>query len=266
MPGPLSPLLRPRAFYHDCVRYPLKILRHRTFAFCYPGVLHHTLQFTSIGGVGTTFLYYFAEDTNLNVISQLDPGETGDYGIWKHTRHPLRENDPRGVSFRKGYRVVYVIGNPYNALISLFRRGYHYMALERLEVDAKTRDRFYPSWTLRDYLANGEDLYAFTSHILNWTCPRPPLPYPVLCIKYEHLYQELDTLFDFLDVTPGQRKRFPPQKQRKSNFDELETADQKGIRRIYQPLHDYIESLPHAFVIPAGQPSPHADKASHLLT
>ena len=74
-------------------------------------------------------LYRFLEDCTADV-----PKDTHDWIPWKH--QPLPPADSK-VSRR--FRALYLFGNPMNAVLSVFRRGYQHWHLEQLRgnVDAK---------------------------------------------------------------------------------------------------------------------------------
>ncbi|NES20652.1 MAG: hypothetical protein F6K41_17405, partial [Symploca sp. SIO3E6] len=196
----------------------------------------------------TTFLYEYAENCGVNVFSPYDGGlYADDYGIWKHLRIPINPKDYPNVYVRPGYRVLYVVGNPYNSVCSLFRRGFHYWALERLTVPPEYSQKFNQDWSLADYLENGEDLFLLSDHVKNWTEKDYGQTYPIMVMKYEKMYQHKDVILDFMEIETRKRKFFEYW-QRNSNYQSLPERQIELLKNIYGDLANYIDSLPDYFV------------------
>lgn len=211
--------------------------------------VRHTLQITSAGGAGTTMLYRFAEAASLDIYSPSDGGGySSDYGLWKHRRHPITRADYPKIKTRIDYRVVYLVSNPYNAVYSLFRRGFHLWALERLEVPKHQACKLDRNWTLHDYLDHGEDLFGMEDHVRNWTERPIDKNYPILVLKYERIEWNKDVLLNFMRVPEDRKHLFPKLGERESNFRALSTRHQNSMHKIYGRLAEYIDSLPEYFV------------------
>ena len=193
-------------------------------------------------------LYKFAEAAGLNIYSPCDGGSfSSDYGIWKHLRFPICRSDAPRLQVSHGYRVIYMVSNPFNAIYSLFRRGFQVWALDRLQVEEDQRQKFHEAWSLEDYLANGEDLLGIEDHVRNWTERPIEKDYPILVMKYECLEPNRDVLLDFMDVPDCKRQLFPKIVERKSDFHSLSVHAQRNMRKMYGCLVDYFASLPDFF-------------------
>ena len=201
----------------------------------------HSVQATSFGGAATTMLYAFFKELNLDI----PPG--GDYGRWKHMRMPPGFGPMSYLKVRKDFKVVYLLCNPMNAIVSLFRRRYHHWHLERMEVPSQQFDR---SLTLEEYLARGKDVYLMNEHFHNWSqCPRNIRDYPIMLLKYEAMWDHLTDLFDFLEIPRSMIGHFPQRKKRHSDWQTQPESIQRQLYDIYGAFHETIEDFPEIRVI-----------------
>lgn len=226
-------------------REPLTVgycLAHRLLA---PNTVRHRLQITSTGGMGTTFLYEFAQRAKLDIYKPYDGGECWfDYGMWKHLREPVGQGATSHLKVRRGFRVVYLVGNPFESVMSLFRRGFNYWTPDRLGVPPDVIERFNRRWTLEEYLAQGEDFFLLEQHVRNWTTPDPARGYPILVMKYEALGAHRDVLMDFMQVPSTKRGQFPEVTPRISSISSLPAATVENMQAMYGSLLDHINGLP----------------------
>jgi hypothetical protein len=220
----------------------------KLFSALRPNTVRHTFQITSVGGVATTFLYEYALDCGVDIFLPYDGGlYADDYGIWKHLRVPINAADHPNLRVRPKYRVLYVVGNPYNSVCSLFRRGFHYWALERLFVPQGYANRFQRHWNLKSYLENGEDLFLLSEHVTNWTKQKYERSYPVLVVKYEAIPRCRDVIMEFMGIEPRKQK-YLEFWRRSSDYRLLPQRQVQQLKLIYGDLADYIDSLPDYFL------------------
>lgn len=215
----------------------------------WPKLLTHSVQFTSIGGVGTTFLYDFSVKVGLDVYQAAQGGRwAAGYGIWKHMRCPLNSLTGPQYEMPPNYRVIYLIGNPRLAVISIFRRNYQLYALDRLQVPFDVKKKFSKNWGLEEYANNGQDLFLLDEHVMNWVERPLPKSYSILVLKYEEIKNNKSVLFDFLELSRRQRSEFPTLAERKSNLTEVSTNTASGLAKIYRGLEEKIAELPPSFI------------------
>ena len=141
-------------------------------------VVHHTIQVTSFGGSGTTALYEHLAQAGADI-----PRTPGAFPF-KHQRTP-----PADVP--AGYRVVYVFGDPRDAVVSVFRRGFqggHYRGMRLAEPTPAVEARLSG---LDQFLEAGIDDFELADHVRGWR-EREPRAYPVLFVRYEDLAREWD--------------------------------------------------------------------------
>lgn len=214
-------------------------------------LVDHRIQFASYGGVGTTFLYRFLERHGLSTPprkSRTTSGaKVGDWGKWKHMRVPPGTTGNPWYLVPDDYRAVYLFGNPMDAVVSLFRRGYQLENAKRIGGDWENWD---PSWELLDYLRNGEDLYHLEDHFHQWVkCPREGRGYPILVVRYESIFDHLEEVFDFLRIPSSLRTSFPAPLPRRSDWRRQPEKIREGLEAMYGPLHDLQRHYPNVFSV-----------------
>jgi hypothetical protein len=187
-----------------------------------------TRRVVSFGGVGSSSL-----------IAHLEAGDRD--RIWYHSRdkhclHPeLLPEARRGMEVK----ACFLFGNPYHAVLSVFRRG-----LQRRHERSMTRSM--PDYTrvirretsVLEYLQAGEDRFFLREHLRNW------IDYDgdrvkILAVKYEALGDHIDEIMDFLECPRPFRVR-----PRSSRFDDESPEVQAGLEAMYGSLKEKIDGLP----------------------
>ena len=176
-------------------------------------MIPHEVQITSFGGCGTTMLIQFLQEQSVLV-----PGEP-DSGIWKHLpAPPVREE----YAIPDHFRAIYLVADPVDALLSVFRRGCHMWHAVRMQSSHRWPARFElrdcphkPSWGIREFIDVGRDCYGLNEQFLNWTtCPFQERGYPIMILKYESLWNHLNDLCSFVGLPTDVLSRFPPRRGR----------------------------------------------------
>ena len=188
---------------------------------------------SSMGGVGTTFLIEYIKkyrSTNLSM------GEDG----FKHLLFPP-------LSKNHDIKYIYLFGNPIDSVISLFRRNFHYAHSIQLLSFNKYLKAINPATTLEQYTAEGEDRFLFSEQFNNWLTG--PHFYPTLFLKYEKLWDNMDTLFDFLDIPRKEINSFPAKKQRSADFSSLNKDTQDSLKKIYGDFEKYINEFDDCLIV-----------------
>ena len=250
-----------------------------------------------MGGSGTTFL--------MEALAELPDLSINPPNAYVNPlKHPLFP--PRFEPAPK--RAVFLFACPYNAVLSLFRRGFdalHYAHINELVPDdlsfpedawRETCARFQlheatpDVWVddrghyardigaldwyaqrqsvtttaraaasariaaiageayrdLDDYLARGIDALRKEEQFDRWTSPGAA-PYPILLVRYETLYDNLETLTKFLGLAPG-RLSIPPRQARTTDYTTLPEHDRLRLVAMYKNLADKIASVPDVFL------------------
>jgi hypothetical protein len=195
------------------------------------GPINHTVQVTSFGGCGTTSL------CDHLLAAGADLPTTRDCFPFKHMRFPP---DPQDVP--TGFRVVYLYGDPRNAVLSFHRRWrleatYGFLHLEQPPEETKPRLA-----TLEAFLEAGVDELQLEDHLERWLRHEPG--YPVLFVRFESLAEAWPTIREFV----GLPEEFPPieVKDRSSDWQSLPQPLRSQIDRLYGDLARRIEDWPPA--------------------
>ena len=207
----LGPLLRSYAEQHDIDR------------------IDHTVQVTSFGGAGTTALCDHL--LSLGVDLQKGPAQWP----FKHRRTP-----PSTTEVPEGFRVVYLVGDPRDAVLSIFRRDYqlgHYAAMHEREPSPETRRNLA---SLDAFLDAGRDEFELADHLARWRAHDPG--YPVMFVRYEHLAHVWPEVAGFVGL-PSSRPALATRKRR-SDWRALPPERRRQLDLLYGELVRVIDGLP----------------------
>ncbi len=195
--------------------------------------IRHTVQVTSFGGSGTTALYEHLRSAGADV-----PATPGEFPF-KHQPTP-----PTDAEVPSGFRVVYPFGDPRDAVVSVFRRGFqggHYRGMRMQPPAPPVESRLAD---LRAYLGAGVDDFAMREHFRRWR--DRARAYPVLFLRYEALAREWPTLRDFVGL--GVHVAPLELRPRLSSWEELPADMREQIQEMYGELADELDRLPDAEV------------------
>lgn len=189
---------------------------------------------TSMGGVGSTALARHI-------------GSIADKTVKEHAYSPSVYDDLRNV------RLGYMYGNPYNAVLSIFRRDYQQMHAKAMHAGSGTHPADLRHMTLDEYLDRGIDEFFIERQFDNWT-DESRSRHPTILIKYEALANELDTVLAFFNV------KYPFKvKERKSSWLDQPAHIRKGLERIYGGLYEEIEAMPGVLILRSPWTGENAD-------
>lgn len=199
-----------------------------------PYAIRHTVQVTSLGGSGTTALSASFIAAGLD----LPPGP----GQWphKHLRNP-----PAAADVPEGFRVIYPISDPRDAVLSVFRRGIqdgHWRALRGIDPEVPT-----PSMLadLDAFLATGEDGFDLLGHLTRWI-DHPP-GYPVMFVRFDLIDSGWDDVAAFAGLPQSHpRVRY---ETRASDWRTESPEVRARLEEIYDPVAELIASFPATKVI-----------------
>jgi Sulfotransferase domain len=205
----------------------------------------------SSGGVGTTFFMEFL-DQHILINSPTDRDRL------KHSCYPP-------LSMNAKQKAIYIIGDPITATISLFRREYHFnQAKKLLNIQGgKTIGLIQKHTTLQEYAEAQVDCFQFEAHYKNWRTSS--VPYPILFVKYEKIWDNLDAIFDFLNLPRSLQSSFPEKKQRNSSLDSLSDTTRRNLMVLYQDFADKLDKVPDIEILPA-RPFAHLIQIPILLS
>ncbi|WLQ13829.1 hypothetical protein O5O45_29335 [Hahella aquimaris] len=173
----------------------------------------------SMGGVGSTALARHI-------------GSISDKTIREHAYTPAVYDDE--VDIRLGY----MFGNPYDAVLSLFRRNYQDMHAKAMNVNSPTPARSLRGMTLEEYLERGVDEFNIERQFDNWVSNLSP-KHPTILIKYESLGSTIDKVLEFFQCEePFELKR------RNSSWVDQPSRIIEGLQLIYGDVAAKIDAMP----------------------
>lgn len=187
----------------------------------------------SLGGVGSSEILRHIENDNQEVIRE--------HSKRKHTIHPKYLVD-LGTK-----RALFLIGNPYNSIVSIFDRNHKIIKIHEISMNFgklwfKNKEEMNPilndNTTLDEYLNLGRDLFNMEEHLENWlNYERKDLD--IIIVKYENLENHIEEVMKFLRCS----KLFIV-KKRNSNWELKPTKTKENLMKIYGNLKNKIDKLP----------------------
>ncbi len=217
----------PKSAVHMFDRLKRRFIR-RYFAF-------HKIQVTSFGGAGTTMLCRY-----LSIFGAKMPSITeGDWAPWKHMNYPPED---RAVS--SDFKAIYLISDPREALLSVFRRGFQHWLIQRMEGNLKQWDY---SWDLETYLKSKSDFFGYQSHFNSWT--QSERKYPILTIKYDHMWNHIPEIVEFSGISAIAVGMFPKKHSRRSSLQNVSPEVLSALNSLFEELMDDIDDYPQFQII-----------------
>ena len=186
----------------------------------------------SMGGVGSTALARHI-------------GSIADKTVKEHAYSPCMYDGNRNL------RLGYMFGNPYNAVLSVFRRNFQQMHAKAMHADSPTLPPDLRGVTLEAYLEKGIDAFSIERQFDNWVS-QPHSRHPTLLIKYESLANNIDDVLAFFGV-----KDAFGVKERQSSWLDQPPHIRTGLERMYGKLNEKIEAMPEIQILSSadqGQP------------
>jgi hypothetical protein len=181
-------------------------------------------KLVSLGGVGSTALGRHMWSTN-------------DKTSYEHAFSPkIFTGHPQ-------LRLGYMYGDPYNAVLSVFRRGYQEMHIQAMHRHTGIKPRSLAGVTLEQYLAEGRDQFGLEAQFDRWTGGEKA-PAPLILIKYEGLSEGIGDVLNFFGV----RKPFAV-RSRKSDWESQPEAVRRGLETIYGRLREKVLAMPSVKII-----------------
>lgn len=189
---------------------------------------------------------------------QVSPGSVGSCSI--EDLLPTKINIPRHVwnaherDFTKldreggDVRACYIYGNPYNIVLSYFRRNFMRIPYDHCRHMTGNLSALYSKniWTLDDYLKNGKDLFNMREHFYGWY-NHDNRKYDIMFIKYETFKDNIDKLFDWYNVEESVREKYAV-KERESAWEKQSKEVIEGLERIYGDFYQEYLKLPDVII------------------
>lgn len=188
---------------------------------------------SSPGGVGTSFLL-----THLSKYKRTN--NPSDKDRFKHIIFPP-------LSHNKNIKYIYIFGSPIDSVISLFGRNFHFYHSAKIVSFKNTVKPIPEEKTLEEYASEGTDRFLFSEQFNNWLTHSKF--YPTLFLRYEKIWDNLETLYEFLEIPQEEITSFPQKKERKSKLLDLDKKTQTGLKNIYGEFEQYLEGFDDCFMV-----------------
>ncbi|MFP6844126.1 MAG: hypothetical protein VB958_02815 [Thalassolituus sp.] len=173
----------------------------------------------SMGGVGSTALARHV-------------GSISDKTIREHAYTPnVYEGD-------KGIRLGYMYGNPYDAVLSVFRRNFQDMHSKAMNINSPTPYKSLKGVSIEQYAEEAVDYFNIQRQFDNWTNP-DLVKHPTILIKYEGLVDSIDDILGFFESTEPFEVR-----GRNSAWMKESPKVIDGLQTMYGDLAKQIEAMP----------------------
>ena len=108
--------------------------------------------------------------------------------------------------------------------------------------------RFNSKWSIEEFLSARCDFYEIADHFQQWLSP-PEIDYPLLVMKYENLFDNLEVLWDFLSLNASQRNCFPAKRGRVTKLETLSDSVRRGLDRVYSEAYQIYSDLPEFLLV-----------------
>lgn len=218
----------------------------------------HNRQITSYGGGGTSCFCYFANNYNNHEIQF--PVERS-HLPWKHLpKPPTTQNFYLPPTFK----ALYIINNPIDTILSIFRREFQNLHPHNIMINPFkyiNKVKLFPKeyaldyrkynkilWNYKDYINHKIDLWEIKKHCYSWTTKRKSNEYPIMVIKYDAIWNNLDHIFTFLELPVTDIDKFPLKTDRNSSYKHLDKEYMTKFNFVYGDLIEYTNSLPDIFI------------------
>jgi len=130
---------------------------------------------------------------------------------------------------RSDIKVLFMFGNIYNTVLSYKHKWSNNMLIHL----------FAEKNIGKNHLE--EDIFQFDRYFKAWY---KPSGFPVMFVRYEKLYDNLDTVLNFCNLNKQQIKKFPSYQPRQTQWNNYPQIDKEKIIKIYHKTQEIVDSLP----------------------
>ena len=204
----------------------------------------------SYGGVMTTTLeHWIAQWKKVNLMERRYSKEDRNSYALKHAPHPP-------ISTNRRLRLVYVFGDPILSVLSVLgkedgRPAHHYSYVSENEFTYRTLAMRIKTRSIKAYLASDLGAFPIRQHFHNWR--KEPTQHPILFIRCETIWDNLDVLQSFLGLPAGAMNCFPEKEERESSRKllDLSPREREKLDQLYGEFSEEIKQMPDTEIRPA---------------
>ena len=191
------------------------------------------------------------------ILNQPPPGSSPVNLVRRHHTHTRVPYDV----VPEGKKVIYLYGDPAHSIASFFRRAANedpddphprhsnFIARHCRNVEGDLGN-ITDGYGLDDFLRSDDDPFGLADHFHSWLWAK--VPYRILFLQYETLWDHLEEIFDYLGIPPAETANFP---ERRENHVERNRKYDEPLRRLrskYARLIAEMERLPPVLIRPAS--------------
>ena len=159
-------------------------------------------------------------------------GSVSDKTIREHAYTPAVYDDEKNI------KLGYMYGNPYDAILSVFRRNFQDMHSKAMNINSPTPYTSLKGVTIEAYLEEGIDHFNIERQFDNWL-DASLTKHPTILIKYEGLSASIDNIIQFFECDEAFEIR-----QRNCAWKEQPAPVIEGFKKMYGDLAERIDAMP----------------------
>jgi len=230
----------------------------------------------SYGGAGTTVLIEQLRQSGVSLIFD-GTDETKEAKIFKHFRMPV-PSDCLGKRYENGKsmkitKAIYLYANPIDAIKTFYRKRQYqvdneitqsgssgsWVTLHCFNIAGNFKE-LSDEWNIEHYAAELQDYLCLESHFCHWASAEKlrssghsgyqKANYPIMYLKYESLWENLEKVRSFLGLSEEFVDNFPPKRERQ-NFD-IDDECYNNLMKTYARLIDMQNSWPDCVILNKG--------------
>jgi hypothetical protein len=156
---------------------------------------------------------------------------------------------PPKITFIK--KAVYLYSNPLNAIVYHFNQriiGTNFWHIRHCRNMGSDWQKMGMEWDLVDYLNNEEDIFQFENHFNAWS-KKNNVDYPIMLVKYEKIWDNLEKIFKFLDIPISEIGKFPKKIKRGSDWRKLPKITKLNLIKMYGKFAKRLKRFPDIKII-----------------
>lgn len=151
---------------------------------------------------------------------------------------------PKNNAVPNNFRAIYVVGDPREAVLSVFRRNYQHWHIQHMDGEIS---KWNFDWDLDEFLSQQKDYFKYERHFENWKNAKRK--YPILIVKFDSIWENLEELIDFAGLPKQVINKFPARKERSIKWKEVNIETKNDIEFLYGKLAMKIQSMPSFQII-----------------
>lgn len=192
------------------------------------------------------------------ILNQPPPGASPVNLVRRHHTH-------KRIPFQavpSGKKVIYVYGDPAHSIGSFFRRAANedpddphprhanFLARHCRNIEGDLA-KITVGYSLEDFLRGDDDPFRLADHFHSWVTAK--VPYPILFVRYESLWEHVEEIFDFVGIPRTEAATFPEKRENYVERNRKYDGPLAQLRIKYARLLAEMEKLPPILLRAPGE-------------